>query len=132
MTTDAVEEMDRILGSGAPLLHEQPGCQHAEDVAAAIYEDAERIKRGEIEEALGELDARGELSDAQRDIVEGMADAIVEQLLPAPIPRVRRGGDGCTLDAVVRLFDLDIEVEADDDEMSECGSYRPEAMSVDN
>ncbi|WP_254841018.1 hypothetical protein [Natronomonas marina] len=132
MTTDAVEEIDWTLGSGATPLLEQPECQHAEDVATAIYEDAERIKRGEVEEALGKLDARGELGDAQRDVVEGLADAIVDQLLAAPITRIQRGGDGSTLDTVVRLFDLDIEVEADDDEMHEYGSYQPEATSVDS
>jgi len=130
MTTDAVEEIDWTLG--APPLLEQSGCQPAEDVATAIYEDAERIKRGEVEKAIGKLDARGELSDAQRDVVEGMADAIVDQLLAAPITRIQRGGDGSTLDAVARLFDLDIEVEADDVEMHEYDSYRPEVTSVDN
>jgi glutamyl-tRNA reductase len=130
MTTDAVEEIDWTLGSGATPLLEQSGCQHTEDVVTAIYEDVERIKRGEVEEALGKLDARGELSDAQRDVVEGMADAIVDQLLAAPITCIQRGGDGSTLDTVVRLFDL--EVVADDDEMYEYGSYQPEVTSVDN
>jgi len=132
MTTDAVEKIDWTVGSGATPLLEQSGSQHAEDVVTAIYQDAERIKRGEVEEALGKLDARGELSDAQRDVVEGMADAIVDQLLAASITCIQRGGDGSTLDTVVRLFDLDIEVEADDDEMHEYGSYRPEVTSVDN
>ena len=130
MTTDAVEEIDWTLGSGATPLLEQSGCQHAEDVATAIYEDAERIKRGEVEEALGKLDARGELSDAQRDVVEGMADAIVDQLLAAPITCIQRGDDESTLDPVVRLFDL--EVGVDDDELHEYGSYQPEVTSVDN
>jgi len=132
MMTDAVEEIDWTVGSGATPLLEQSGCQHAEDVATTIHEDAERIKRGEVEEALGKLDARGELSDAQRDVVEGMADAIADQLLAAPITRIQRGGDGSTLDTVVRLFDLDIEVEADNDEMHEYDSYRPEVTSVDD
>jgi glutamyl-tRNA reductase len=132
MTTDAVEEIDWTAGSGATPPLEQSGCQHAEDVATAIYEDAERIKRREVKEALGKLDECGELSDAQRDVVEGMAAAIVDQLLAAPITRIQRGGDGSTLDTVVRLFDLDIVVEADDDEIHEYGSYQPEATSVDN
>lgn len=132
MTTDAAEEIDWAVGSGATPLLEQPECQPAEDVATAMYEEAVRIKRGEVEEALGKLDARGELSDTQRDVVEGMGDAIVNQLLAAPITRIQRGGGRSTLDTVVRLFDLDIEVKADDDEIHEYGSYQPEVTSVDN
>jgi glutamyl-tRNA reductase len=132
MTTDAIEEIDWATSSGATPLLEQSECQHTEDVITAIYDDAERIKRDEVKESLGKLDARGELSDAQRDIVKRMANAIVDQLLAAPITCVHRADDGSTLDTVVRLFDIDIEVEADDDEMHEYRSNRPEVSSDDD
>lgn len=132
MTTDAAEELEWTVGSGATSLLEQSGCQHAEDVATAMYEDAERTKRSEVEEALGKLDAHGELDDAQRNVVERMADAMVDQLLAAPITCIQRGRNGSTLDTVVRLFGLDIEVGTDPDRMYDYDSSRCEVTSDDN
>jgi glutamyl-tRNA reductase len=130
MTTDPIEEVDRTTGSGATPPVEQPECQHAEDVVAEMYEDAERIKRGEVEEALDKLHAHGELSDSQREAVERMADAIVDQLLAAPITSSYSADDSAALDTAVRLFDRTDEV--DYDELHEDGSYRPEVTSGGN
>ncbi|MFC4408263.1 hypothetical protein [Haloarchaeobius iranensis] len=131
MTTEAVEEIARSVGTGAGPLLEQSECRHAEAVATAIYEDAERSKRAEVEEALGKLDPGGERNDAQRDVIEGMADAIVERLLAAPLSSIRRGGDEPALDTVVRLFDIEV-VEADDDGMDGRRSHREEVTGVDS
>ena len=130
MTTDTVDDVDWTDDSGAINLLEQSKCQHAEDVVAAMYENAERVKGRELSEALDKLDACGELSDVQRDVVQGMVDTIVDQLLAAPMTSIYRAGDISTLDTAVQLFDL--EVEVDDIEIHEDGSSRPEVTSDDD
>lgn len=116
-----------MAGTGANLPRERAECRHADVVAAAIHADAERIKRGELEEALGKLDACSDLSDAQREVVERMADAIVGQLLAAPTTTISDTGDRSTLDAAVRLFGL--EGAAATGETHEAESSRTEVPS---
>jgi glutamyl-tRNA reductase len=124
MTTDAVEESDVTAGSDAVRSPDGDSHQHAEDVVAAMHEDGERIRRREVDEALDKLDARDSLGDAQRDVIERMAGAIVDQLLATPTTSVRESDDRSTLDTAVRLFDLDVEVETDERHADR--SYRPE------
>jgi glutamyl-tRNA reductase len=124
MTTDAVEEVDVTAGSDTVRLPDGDSHQHAEDVVAAIHEDAERIRRRAVDEAFGKLDARDDLDDVRRDVIEGMADAIVDQLLAAPTTSVHEADDRSTLDTAVQLFDLEVEVDADETHAD--GSYRPE------
>jgi len=108
MTTDATDG-ERAAGAvtGRRSAHD-PG-RRAEAVADAVREAGESVKRRELDEARRALDARGGLTDDQREAVEAMADAIVGRLLAAPTARLRSavGRDPDAVDAAVRLFDLD-------------------------
>ena len=129
MTTDVVDEVDWTADSGSIHKLERYKRLHAEDVVAAICEDAERIKRREAEGALDKLEARGDLSGDQRDVIEEMTDAIIDQLLAVPITRIFEVDDGPTLDTTVRLFDLELELA--DAETHADGSHRSEAVNDD-
>lgn len=118
MTTDAVEEVDSIVDAGPIRLLERYKRQRAEDVVTAIYEDAERIERREVEEAISKLEARGDLNDVQCDVVEGMADTIVDRLLAAPTESIWQAVDRSTLHTAVQLFDPELET---DDENTRAG-----------
>jgi glutamyl-tRNA reductase len=74
-------------------------------VRAAIHIHGERIKQRELQQALGKLNADGELSDTQRRIVEEMATAILDELLSTPDAVLAAADDPETLQTVVELFD---------------------------
>ena len=128
MTTDTVEEADRA--AGRPSRRKRSDRQHAGDVVAALSEYGERIRRREVREALDKLDAHGDLGDGQREVVETTASAIAGSLLAVAAANLRKADDRSALDATVRLFDLD--VDADDGEVRDDGSYRPEVTSGDD
>jgi glutamyl-tRNA reductase len=70
---------------------------------------AEAIRSGELERVLPRLS----LSEAQRDAVDALTEAIVKKLLHAPLSRLRREAEGeagmAYLEAARALFDLDDE-----------------------
>ncbi|MFB6140429.1 MAG: glutamyl-tRNA reductase [Halosimplex sp.] len=106
----AVEEMidvefDRLLS--------QYKRKRADRVISAMYESAERVKAEEVERAVGEAD----LDEDQREVVEAMADAIVNQLLAAPTRSLRDAAeedDWSTINTALRLFDPEFGGVADD------------------
>ena len=64
------------------------------------------LARREVEQALAKLDARGELTDAQRLIVEAMAHRIAESVLEPPTEALATGDpDPETTRAVRALFE---------------------------
>lgn len=72
---------------------------------------AEEIKRDELERALSKLEARGTVTETEREIVSTLAAEIVDGVVDPPeaaITEVSRSERGSTA-AVVRLFDLDDE-----------------------
>ncbi|ACV12986.1 glutamyl-tRNA reductase [Halorhabdus utahensis DSM 12940] len=78
----------------------------ADDVISTMYESAERVKAREVEQALGSLD----LDDEEREVVEAMADSLVNQLLAAPTKSLRdaaEADDWATIDTALALFDPD-------------------------
>ena len=78
----------------------------ADEVIAAMYESAERIKRREVETAIARLEDRGE--PVHDDIVESMADALVNQLLAPPTASLREAAaddDWDTITTAIQLFD---------------------------
>ncbi len=82
--------------------------KRADDVIAAMYEGAEGIKRQELERAFSKLEANGDLSDAQREIIESMADALVNKLLATPTDSLREAAehdDWTTIHTALELFD---------------------------
>nr|WP_210424075.1 glutamyl-tRNA reductase [Halorussus ruber] len=84
--------------------------KRADEVISAMYESAERVKEREVSEALSKLDAHGDLTDDQRDIVTSMADALVSQLLAPPTKSLRDAAaedDWGTINTALQLFDPD-------------------------
>ncbi|RQG92197.1 glutamyl-tRNA reductase [Natrarchaeobius chitinivorans] len=102
---DAAREVEAMIDREFDLLCEQYKRARADEVIAAMYESAERIKKRELETALSRLD--GELTPDQREVVESMADALVSQLLAPPTRSLREAAaedDWCTIDTALQLF----------------------------
>jgi glutamyl-tRNA reductase len=83
--------------------------KRADQVIAAMYEGAERVKAQELGTAVSKLEAAsdGETTDAEREILESMADALVGQLLSAPTQSLRdaaENDDWSTINAALQLF----------------------------
>ena len=93
------EEFDRLI--------DQYKRARADAVIAAMYRGAERIKQREVSEALAKLDAT-DLSEADREAIEGLADAIVSQLMAVPTESLRDAAaedDWETIATAIELFD---------------------------
>lgn len=104
----AAREVEQLVDQEFELLLGQIKRARADDVIAAMYESADRIKAREVQTAISRLEERTDLPDEQRDIVETMADAIVNQLLAAPTKSLREAAvddDWETIDTALRLFD---------------------------
>lgn len=94
------EEFDRLLASFKR--------KQADEAIRAMYEGAERVKTREVTTALTKLEANGDLTDEQREIVESLADALVGQLLAAPTKSLREAAgedDWTTIQTAMKLFD---------------------------
>ncbi|HZP26315.1 MAG TPA: glutamyl-tRNA reductase, partial [Dehalococcoidia bacterium] len=73
-------------------------------VIASLKEQAERIRRREVEKAFRRLPG---LSDEEKQRVEAMTEAIINKLLHEPITRLKAGDDpGTHIEALQQLFDL--------------------------
>jgi glutamyl-tRNA reductase len=78
--------------------------KRADDVISAMYESAERVKARELETAF----ETGEFDEADREVVEAMADAVVNQILAAPTKSLRDAAeqdDWSTINTALQLFD---------------------------
>ena len=94
------EEFDRLLASFKR--------KQADEAIRAMYEGAERVKTREVTTALTKLEANGDLTDEQREIVVSLADALVGQLLAAPTKSLREAAgedDWTTIQTAMKLFD---------------------------
>jgi len=101
---------------GQPAVREPDGS--AEDgsvdtdrVRREIRDRAERIERREVAEAISSLEARGGLTDEQRETVRLLGTAIAEGLTAPPESALERTGrdDPAAVRAVARLFDVESE-----------------------
>lgn len=130
MTTDVVEIVEPMSGAKSDYLLKQDKRQRTEDVVAAIYKDAEYLKRQEVDEANRKLEAHGDITDNHRDTVEAMAEIIAAQILAVPTKSLREAAakdDWSTIDAALRLFDPEFgtgdgEARASDLDTSEVAS----------
>jgi glutamyl-tRNA reductase len=107
---EAAEAVERIVAAELENLLEQFKRQRADEVIAAMYESAERMKAREVETALSKLDLDAE--DAA--VVEAMADALVSQLLSAPTKSLREAAaedDWSTINTALQLFDPEFDEE---------------------
>jgi len=78
-----------------------------EAAIAAIHEEGERIKRREVEQVLRELEPTDDSADERREVVEELANVIVDRLLAVPIGSLREAAadDRTTVDIAIELFD---------------------------
>ncbi len=105
---DAARKVEAIIDHEFDLLCDQLKRARADEVIAAMYESADRIKARELETAI----SRGEFSDEQREIIESMADALVGQLLAPPTKSLREAAgedDWSTISTALQLFDPELD-----------------------
>jgi glutamyl-tRNA reductase len=77
--------------------------QRAERVIATMYQQADEVKRAEVEQALNRLD----LDEESEAVVESLAESLVSQLLAPPTATLRdaaEDGDHGTLRTALALF----------------------------
>ncbi|RRJ27765.1 glutamyl-tRNA reductase [Halocatena pleomorpha] len=108
----AAQQVEEIIDEAIDRLLTQYKRKQADEVIAAMYEGAERIKQQELQTALSRLDAKDELTAEQRETVESLADALVGQLLAVPTKSLRDAAerdDWSTINTALQLFDPDFE-----------------------
>jgi glutamyl-tRNA reductase len=102
----AAAQVEEMIDVEFERLLEQYKRRRADDVISAMYESAERVKAQELDTALD----RGDFDREQREVLEAMADAIVNQLLSAPTKSLRDAAaedDWSTINTALQLFDPD-------------------------
>ncbi|WP_222920435.1 glutamyl-tRNA reductase [Natrinema sp. SYSU A 869] len=122
---DAAREVETMIDREYDLLTEQYKRARADEAIAAMYESAERIKEREVETALSHLE--GEITEGQREVVEAMADSLVNQLLAPPTKSLREAAaedDWSTIHTALQLFNP--EFDADD------GTLAPPSIDTAN
>ena len=133
-----VERVEAMIDDEFRRLMESYKRKRADEAVSAMYENAEALKRREVETALSKLEAQGELTERQRESVESLADALVGKLLAAPTKSLREAAaedDWNTIQTAMRLFDPDFgggppdvattdgPREASDEEPPNAGSF---------
>ena len=104
----AAREVEAIVDAEFEHLLVQYKRKRADEVIGAMYEGAEEIKRREVATAVSRMEAAGDLTDEQREVVESLADSLVGQLLAAPTKSLRDAAerdDWSTIQTAIRLFD---------------------------
>jgi len=114
---EAAEAVEAMIDDELERLLSQYKRKRADQVIAAMYEGAERIKSRELRTAVSKLEGESEagISDAEREILESMADALVGQLLSAPTRSIRdaaENDDWSTISTALRLFGPGLEFES--------------------
>ncbi len=97
-------EFDRLL--------EQYKRKRADEVIAAMYGSADALKERELSRALSRMEAHGDVSEDQREVVASLADALVSRLLAAPTKSLRDAAaedDWTTINTALQLFDPEFE-----------------------
>ncbi|MCU4974730.1 glutamyl-tRNA reductase [Halobacteria archaeon AArc-m2/3/4] len=131
---DAAADVEAIIDEEFVLLLDQYKRTRADEVIAAMYESAERVKQREVETAISRLEANqgGELTDGQREIVESMADALVSQLLAPPTKSLREAAaedDWGTINTALQLFDPEFGPESPVSALESESKSKPESES---
>ncbi len=88
--------------------------KRADEAISTMYESAERVKDREVGTAFAKLDAHGELTDKQREVIESLADSLVSQLLSAPTKSLREAAaedDWTTIQTAMQLFNPEFDGE---------------------
>lgn len=101
---EAALAVEEVIDEAFEELLTQYKRKRADEVISAMYEGAERRKTAELERAFAKLD----LDEEEREVVESMADSIVNQLLAPPTDGLRdaaEADDWSTINTALRLFD---------------------------
>ncbi|WP_232702709.1 glutamyl-tRNA reductase [Halobacterium wangiae] len=110
---DAAREVEAMIDAEFERLLAQYKRKRADEVIAQMYESADRLKNRELSTAISQLEAaEGELSAAEREVLESMADALVNQLLAAPTKSLRDAAaedDWSTIATALQLFNPEFE-----------------------
>ncbi|MCQ4333791.1 glutamyl-tRNA reductase [Natronomonas sp. F2-12] len=110
----AAETVEAMIDEEFDHLMAQYKRKRADQVIGAMYEGAERIKARELRTALSKLENEGGVSEAEREILESMADALVGQLLSAPTESLREAAENdewSTIRTALELFGPAFELE---------------------
>ncbi len=129
---EAAARVDAIVEEEFASLCEQYKRTRADEVIAAMYESAERIKRRELETAFTRTDE--ELTDEQREVIRAMADSLVGQLLAAPTKSLRDAAaedDWSTINTALHLFDPEFGPELSNQDSAEWPEAAAEASDGD-
>ncbi len=113
---DAAESVEAIVDEEFDLLMDQYKRKRADAVIAGMYRGAERMKEREVSRALARLDEHMALSDESQEIVEELADSLVNQLLAVPTKSLRDAAaedDWETIVAAIELFDPEVDDPAE-------------------
>jgi glutamyl-tRNA reductase len=113
---EAAERVETMVGEELDHLLSQYKRKRADQIIAAMYEGAERVKSREVGKAVSAMETDG-LSDEQEAAVESMADALVNQLLSAPTKSIREAaekGDWTTINSALELFGPGMQVDPDE------------------
>jgi glutamyl-tRNA reductase len=125
----AATAVERLVDEEFERLLDQFKRRRADDVIATMYESAESVKERELADAVSKLEARGDLTDEQQEVVASLADALVGQLLAAPTRSLRDAAaedDWTTIDTALQLFDPEFGPERADPESASRPDWVPE------
>jgi glutamyl-tRNA reductase len=112
----AAETVEAIIDREFEHLIERFKRQRADEAIAAMHESAGRLRDREVSTALSRLEATGELTDDQREVVESLGDALVQKLLAPPTDSLRDAAeedDWETIRTALELFDPDLDAPVD-------------------
>lgn len=120
---EAAEVVETMVDEELEHLLSQYKRKRADRIVAAMYEGAERIKGRELRTALSQLESESDegVSEAEREILDSMADALVGQLLSAPTQSIRdaaENDDWSTISTALQLFGPGLKPEPAESPMS--------------
>lgn len=111
---EAARTVEAMIDREFEHLQDQYKRKQADEAIARMYESADRLKGREVETALTKLDARGGLTEDQREVVQSMADALVSHLLAPPTKSLRQAAaddDWTTINTALQLFNPEFNEE---------------------
>lgn len=121
---EAASEVETMVAAELDHLHDRFKRKQADEVIAAMYTAADRIKDREVEAALNRLEAREALTEEGKAVVTDLADALVGQIMAAPTKSLREAAaadDWETIQTALMLFDPEMPggaVSMEDRELS--------------
>lgn len=107
---EAVRDVERLIGEAYTQFTVQRKRERADGVVKAMYAGAEQIKQEELDEAIAALANEretGDVTTAEKRVLESFADSLVNQLLAAPTDSLRDAAENDeweTIATAIKLF----------------------------